>query len=173
VKSSDVVDIVIALAALALILYRQLQRRPIRSSNTRLPLILGIIGVVELLEYLNKGHHGAVIYVALLGSLVIAAIFGAIRAATTHVWLEGGQPWRQGNWLTAVLWIASIAAHLGYDYIVDGKGSNSGLGSASLLLYLAVTLVIQALILNARAQRMDGGAGGTSPHDTAARTTFS
>jgi hypothetical protein len=174
VKSSDVIDIVIAVAALALILYRQLQRRPIRSgANTRIPLILGIIGVVELVEYLNKGHHGAVIYVALLGSLVIAAIFGAIRAATTHVWLEGGQAWRQGNWLTAVLWIVSIAAHLGYDYIVDGKGSNSGLGSASLLLYLAVTLAIQALILNARAQRTDGGAGGARPHDTAAPTAFS
>jgi hypothetical protein len=104
-------------------------------SNTRIPLILGIIGVVELVEYLNKGHHGAVIYVALLGSLVIAAVFGAIRAATTHVWLEGGQAWRQGNWVTAV------------------------------------TLAIQALILNARAQRIDGG--GASPHDTAARTSFS
>jgi hypothetical protein len=44
---------------------------------------------------------------------VLAAVFGAIRAATTHVWLEGGQPWRQGNWLTAVLWVVSIAAHLG------------------------------------------------------------
>lgn len=106
---------------------------------------------------------------ALLGSLVLAAVFGAIRAATTHVWLEGGQAWRQGNWLTAVLWIVSIAAHLGYDYIVDGKGSNSGLGSASLLLYLAVTLAIQALILNARAQRIDGGA---RPHDTATPTAF-
>jgi hypothetical protein len=72
-----------------------------------------------------------------------------------------------------VLWIVSIAAHLGYDYIVDGKGSNSGLGSASLLLYLAVTLAIQALILNARAQRTDGGAGGARPHDTAAPTAFS
>jgi hypothetical protein len=174
VNTSDVLDIVIAIAALALVLSRQLQRRPIRSgNNTRIPLIIGIIGIFELVQYLNKGHHGAVIYVALLGSLVIAAVFGAIRAATTHVWLEGGQAWRQGNWLTAVLWIVSFGAHLGYDYIVDGKGSNSGLGSASLMLYLAVTLAIQALILNARAQRIDGGTGGTRPHDTAAPTAFS
>jgi hypothetical protein len=161
VKASDIPYIVIGLALLGLILYRQLQRRPIRSaSNNRLPLILGIIGVVELVGFLGKGHHGATIYAALLGSLVLAAVFGAIRAATTHVWLEGGQPWRQGNWLTAVLWVVSIAAHLGYDYLVDGHGSLAGLGSASLTLYLAVTLVIQSLILNARAQRIDGGAAG-------------
>jgi len=72
-----------------------------------------------------------------------------------------------------VLWVVSIAAHLGYDYLVDGHGAQAGLGSASLTLYLAVTLVIQSLILNARAQRIDGGAGGVGPHDTAARTTFS
>jgi hypothetical protein len=161
VKASDIPYIVIGLALLGLILYRQLQRRPIRSaSNNRLPLILGVIGVVELVGFLGKGHHGATIYAALLGSLVLAAVFGAIRAATTHVWLESGQPWRQGNWLTAVLWVVSIAAHLGYDYLVDGHGSLAGLGSASLTLYLAVTLVIQSLILNARAQRIDGGAAG-------------
>jgi hypothetical protein len=40
---------------------------------------------------------------ALAGSLVIAAIFGAIRAASVRVWMEGGQGWRQGDWLTALL----------------------------------------------------------------------
>jgi hypothetical protein len=30
-----------------------------------------------------------------------------------------------------VLWIVSLGVHLGYDYLVEGKGSQSGLGSAS------------------------------------------
>ena len=48
-KASDIPYIVIGLALLGLILYRQLQRRPIRSaSNNRLPLILGVIGLVEV-----------------------------------------------------------------------------------------------------------------------------
>jgi hypothetical protein len=38
----------------------------------------------------------------------------------------------------------------GLDYFVDGKGSQSGLGSASLLLYFAITFTIQRLILQAR-----------------------
>jgi hypothetical protein len=123
--------------------------------------------VVELVQFLRHGHHGAGVAVALAGSLVIAAVFGAIRAATTHVWVDGGQAWRQGNWLTAALWIVSLGAHLGYDYLVDGKGSQAGVGSASLLLYLGVTVLIQRLILQARAQRI----AGASPRSTGAQPT--
>ena len=56
--------------------------------------------------------------------------------------------------------------HLGYDYLVDGKGSQSGLGSASLLLYFGVTFTIQRLILTARAQRI----ADASPQHTSAPT---
>jgi len=90
-----------------------------------------------------------------------------IRAATVRVWVDGGQAWRQGSWLTAVLWIVSLGAHLGYDYLVEGKGAKAGLGSASLLLYFGVTFTIQRLILMARAQRI----ADTSPQRTGAPTT--
>ena len=147
------VDLLIGLAVLAFILYRQLQVRPVRDTM-RLPLIIAIIGVVQLVQFLQHGHHGPGVFVALAGSLVIAAVFGAIRAATVRVWVDGGRALRQGSWLTAVLWIVSLGAHLGYDYLVEGKGSEAGLGSASLLLYFGVTFTIQRLILMARAQRI-------------------
>ena len=59
-----------------------------------------------------------------------------------------------------------VVGHLGYDYLVDGKGSQAGLGTASLLLYLGVTFTIQRLILRARAQRM----AGVGQRDTGTRT---
>jgi hypothetical protein len=65
-----------------------------------------------------------------------------------------------------VLWIVSLGAHLGYDYLVDGKDSQAGLGSASLLLYLGVTFTIKRLILQARAQRM----ASVGQRDTGTRT---
>ena len=73
-----------------------------------------------------------------------------------RVWIDSGQALRQGTWITALLWIASLAAHLGYDYLVEGKGAQAGLGTASLTLYFAVTCTIQRLILQARAQRIEG-----------------
>jgi hypothetical protein len=153
VTAANVADLLIGLAVLALILVRQMQVRPVRASM-RLPLILAIIGVVELTQFLDHNHHTATVYAALAGSLVLAGITGAIRAMTVRVWIDGGQALRQGTWITALLWIASLAAHLGYDYVVDGKGPQAGLGTASLTLYFAVTYTIQRLILQAKADRI-------------------
>ena len=161
------VDVLIDVAILAFILYRQLQVRPVRG-NMRLPMILGVIGVIELSQFLNHGHHGAAVIAALAGSLVLAAITAAIRAATVHVWIDAGQALRQGTSITAVLWIVSLGLHLGYDYLLEGKGSSmAGLGSASLVLYFAVTYAIQRLILQARALRI----AGAGQQDIGARTT--
>ena len=76
------VDLLIGLVVLAFILYRQLQVRPVRD-NMRLPLIVGVIGVIELVQYLQHRHYGTGVFVALAGSLAIAAAFGAIRAGPT------------------------------------------------------------------------------------------
>jgi hypothetical protein len=149
------VNLLIGIAVLGLILVRQMQVRPVRASF-RLPLILAIIGVLELTQYLQHNHHTATIYAALAGSLVLAAMTGAIRAMTVRVWIETGQALRQGTWITAVLWVVSLGVHLGYDYLIDGKGPQAGLGSASLVLYFAVTYTIQRLILQAKAQRIAG-----------------
>jgi len=153
------VDLVIGIAVLALILYRQLQVRPVRGTM-RLPLILAIIGIVELIQFfkIDQSHHTGTVFAALAGSLVLAAITAVIRAVTVRVWIQAGQALRQGTWLTALLWIVSLGAHLGYDYLVD-RGSQAGLGTASLTLYFAVTYTIQRLILQVRAQRI-----ANSPH---------
>lgn len=131
VNASIAVNLLIGLAVLALLVYRQLQVRPVRA-NFRLPLILAVIGVIQLSQFLKTDHHTGTVFAALAGSLVLAAITGAIRAMTVRVWIQAGQALRQGTWITAVLWIVSLGVHLGYDYLVDGKGSQSGLGTASL-----------------------------------------
>jgi hypothetical protein len=153
VTATIAVNLLIGLAVLALILVRQMQVRPVRGSM-RLPLILAIIGVIELTQFLQHHHNTVTVYAVLAGSLALAAITAAIRAMTVHVWIQAGQALRQGTWITAVLWIVSLGLHLGYDYLIDGKRAEVGLGSASLVLYFAVTYTIQRLILQARAQRL-------------------
>ena len=155
-NATTTVNLLIGLAVLALLVYRQLQVRPVRA-NFRLPLILAVIGVIELTQFLKTDHHTGTVAAALAGSLVLAAITGAIRAMTVRVWIQAGQALRQGTWITAVLWVVSLGVHLGYDYLVDGKGPQSGLGTASLTLYFAVTYTIQRFILQAKAQRIADG----------------
>jgi len=166
VNSTDAVNLVIGLAVLVFILYRQMQVRSVKG-NMRLPLILAVIGVIELTQFLQHHKHGPAVYAALVGSLVLAAIFGAVRAATVRVWMDGGQAMRQGTWLTTVLWLVSLGLHLGYDYLVDGKGAQAGLGTASLTLYFAVTYTIQRVVLQWRVQRMtEAGGPGAKPRAT-------
>ena len=164
-SSSSVVSLVIGIAVLALLIARQLRTRRLRE-NYRLMAILAVIGVIEFANFL-KGHteNETKIIVAVIGSLVLAAAFGVLRALTVKVWRESGQLLMKGSWLTGVLWAIAVAAHLGYDYLVVGSdaGKNaSALGNSTVLLYLAVSLTVQRLILLTRASRMDVAGQPTS-----------
>jgi hypothetical protein len=148
-------EIILGLAVLVLLIYRQLRARPINAGGLRLAAILAVIGVVETAEYLQKYHGGSATYAALGGSLVLAAVFGMLRAATVRIWNQDGQVWIKGNWLTGLLWIVALGAHLGYDALVaHGHGSNGGVGAATVVLYLAVSLGVQRLVAQLRASRM-------------------
>jgi hypothetical protein len=169
-SGANLSNLIIGIVVLVLFLGIQLRTRRL-SESYRLSIILAVIGIVEFANFL-KGHpdDDGAIAVALIGSLVIAAVFGAIRALTVRVWRENGQLLRKGTWITAVLWILSLAAHLGYDDLVAGHitGKNGGnVGDATVLLYLVVTLTIQRFILLNRVARQEAAgqlpAQGASP----------
>ena len=142
-----------ARCASRLLIDRQLRTRPVNASDLRLAVVIGVIGLIEAYQFVEKHHAGAVTYAALLGSLVLAAVFGVLRAATVRIWLQEGQPWSRGNWVTASLWVAALAAHLGYDALVAGHGT-ANVGDATIVLYLAVSLGVQRLVVHQRAQRL-------------------
>ena len=157
-SGANATNLAISIFVLALALYRQLGTRRL-SESYRLSVILAVIGIVELATFL-RGHpdDDGGIAVALAGSLVIAAVSGAVRAPTVRVWRDNGQLLRKGTWLTALLWVLSLAAHFGYDYLVAGHitGKNGGnVGDATALLYLVVTLTIQRFILLRRVARQE------------------
>ena len=157
-SSSDAVSLVIGLAVLALVLYRQLATRRL-SESYRLSIILAIIGAWQFANFL-KGHPGnpGGITEAVVGSLVLAGVFGVARAITVRVWRQGGLLMRKGTWITAILWIIAVAAHYGYDDLVAGHitGKNgSNVGNATVLLYLVISLTVQQFVLLARVKRQD------------------
>jgi uncharacterized membrane protein YhaH (DUF805 family) len=161
-SSTTVIDLVIGVAVLALLLSRQLTTRPLRESY-RVSLILAILGVIQFINFLDGHPHGndGGIAAAVIGSLVLAAVFGAARVPTIRVWRDSGRLLRKGSWLTAVLWVLAVAAHLGYDYLVAGhiSGKNGGnVGDATILLYLVVTLTVQRFLLLRRVAREEAAA---------------
>jgi hypothetical protein len=154
----NLANLVIGLGVLVFIVARQLRARPAKT-DARLPVILAVIGLFQLAEFMHEGSHGAEIIAVLVGGVVVAAAAAVVRAATVHVWVDGDQAWRQGNWLTALLWVLSGGIHLGYDFLVDGRGNNAGLGAATLLLYFAATCTIQRHILESRAKNVAAAQG--------------
>jgi hypothetical protein len=167
-SGAAVVSVVIGLAVLAWVLFRQLSTRRL-SENYRLSLILAIIGAVQFVDFL-KGHPGnpGGITAAVAGSLVLAAAFGVARSLTVRVWRQGGQLLRKGTWVTALLWVIAVAAHYGYDDLVAGHitGKNgSSVGNATVLLYLVISLTVQQFVLLARVKRQD--AAGEVPTEDA------
>ena len=160
-SGANVTNLIIGVAVVALLVSRQLMARRL-NENYRLSVILAIVGLVEFVNFLKSvhgPHDDGRIIVALAGSLVLAALLGAARALTVRVWRQDdGQLMRQGTWVTAVLWIVSLAVHLGYDELVAGHiaGTNGGnVGDATIVLYLMITLAVQQFLLLARVRRQE------------------
>jgi hypothetical protein len=163
VASANVLYYVIGIAALVIILYRQLSVRRVRESY-RLVIILAVVGALELSRFLGgrNGAHvdGGKVALALAGSAVLAVGLGSLRATTVRLWRgEDGQLLRRGTWLTATLWVVAVAAHLAFDTLIaggasDGKGD---IGNATLALYLAASFGAQQMVMLARADRAETG----------------
>lgn len=147
------VNIIIGLVVLAWVLWRQTQRRLVREDRKpTVLLVLLVLGVLALGAYFKSAPATGFAIALLAGSLVLAAGFGVVRGYTVRLWRQDEQLWRQGTWLTIVLWLVAIGSHIGLDVLIDGGAK--GLGSASILLYLAVSLGAQRLVVQSRATRL-------------------
>jgi hypothetical protein len=117
-------------------------------------LILFVLGVYTLGTFIHAHPVNATGILMLVASLVAAAVFGVLRAYTVRLWREGGVLYRQGNLLTALLWLVAIGVHFGADVLVDHSGSAKGLSSAAITLYIAVSFGVQWFVVRSRARPM-------------------
>jgi hypothetical protein len=146
---------VIWVAALAWLLYRQVQRRPIgrgRASGRRgqVAVILLLIGAVQFVSFTRNHHLDGTSIAILCFSFLIGASLGVARGFTVRLWVEDRQLYRQGTAITVALWLVAVGLHLGSDRLIAHEGGPSGAGSASMLLYLALALTIQTRVLRHR-----------------------
>jgi hypothetical protein len=81
-------SLVIGILVLGLVIYRQLIPRRVKS-NMRIVLILAVIGLIETGQYLNGRHLDATLIAEILGSLVLAAVFGLARARSQRMSISG------------------------------------------------------------------------------------
>jgi hypothetical protein len=135
-----------------LVIFNQTRIRAVPKVLTaRLPVVVGAIGVFDVLEYMSQHHVTGLDYLWVGGTLVVGAVLlGAVRALTVRVWTAGLWVVRQGTALTMFLWVLSLMVH----FYVDGGGGHkgaSGLEQSSLLLYLGLTIGVQNYVIHRRA----------------------
>jgi len=133
---SILLDVVVALY----ILRRQRRIRPVpRVLSLRLPVVLGVIGLAQVLSYTGAHHVTGDDVGWVLGTLVVGAVvLGAVRALTVRIWTSNNWVLRQGTWLTMGLWVVSLGLH----FIAGVGAQHAGAGSleaSSFLLYLSAT----------------------------------
>jgi hypothetical protein len=152
---STATNIGIAVIVLLFVLARQVQKRSVREDGRPVfLLVLLVVGVVEFVQFVKVHPVHATGITMLAASLVVAAAFGVLRARTVRLWREDGVLYRQGNAVTIVLWLVAIGVHFGADVLIDRTGAATGLASASLLLYIAVSFGVQRLVVQSRASSM-------------------
>ena len=153
----------VGVAAFAFILYRQLHAQPVAgAAGGRRPVVFAAIGVVLTGQYVAHHHVGPLAVAGLALSLLLAAGLAYLRGHSVRLWRQDGAWWRRGTGLTLVLWFVSIGSHLGLDALVGlldpAEGVGKGLGNATLLLYLAVSLGLQHLVVTHRVRTLPGTA---------------
>jgi hypothetical protein len=122
-----------------------------RLLRLRLPVFVGVLGLIEILRYTGNHHVSGSGWLWVLGSLAIgAAGLGALRALTVRLWTANNWVVRQGTALTSALWVLALALHLAVDAAAPHVGSSS-IEASSFLLYIAVALGVQSALVHRRA----------------------
>ncbi|GAA4582148.1 hypothetical protein GCM10023194_15950 [Planotetraspora phitsanulokensis] len=150
---NELLAAVLALAVLALAVYRQMRVRPVNEGRAlTLPLVLIVVGVLQ--GHLIDSAHASLSIALLAAELLVGAALGIVRAYTMRVWRDAqGTLWRKGTTWTIVAWLVAIAARFGF--VAVGSAAGVALETGSILIFLGLSLVVQAVVVAHRARSMD------------------
>lgn len=143
------VVMIFSLGMAAFVFYNQIRVRLV-SNDTKLmiPLIMLVLGIYIFKNYMDTNSLTVISWISILISLSILAIgMAAFRATTVKIWIDKGNVYRQGTWITVALWVVSIAVHLVLNQI-------GHVGQSTSLIYFVVTFTVQKLIVQKRASRI-------------------
>jgi hypothetical protein len=161
-------DLVLDAVVLAWVLYRQRGIRRVRLRfNTRVPVVLLVVGLFQFVHYTDTHSLGAEVSALVIGGFVVGAtLSGAVRAVTVRlIPIEKGVA-QQATWLTIGLWVVSVGVQLSLSAVISSLHGPIGATAASVLLYIALSLGVQNTVVQRRAirflQRGSGQIGARS-----------
>ena len=149
-KSPGPAFLLVAIAVLGAVVYRQLQARPLnRRKALVLPGLLVVVGAIALARTPGLGENAAA-WVALDGA--VGVLMGLARAPSVRLFERDGVIWRQGGTVTLALWGVSVGVRVVIAVLGSAHGAGKALDS-SFVFSFGLSLSAQYLMLDLRARR--------------------
>lgn len=172
---SNLADILIAIAVLVWVIYRQLTWRPVSAGSMwRMPLIMGVVGVIMLAQMKDIKAITTLELTFLLVELAVSfglgaamgtrAVFRTRAQRESDVMNRRGE--RTGEWNPAnvvtesrtgvvglVLWLVLIAVRVGVDLLANQMGATLITATGTILIALAVNRAGRALVISHRLEQ--------------------
>jgi hypothetical protein len=150
-------NVVIGLALISFLVYRQLRWSGIdRSSIWRLPIILGIIGIINLGSISKTTSVGAIDITFIGIELVVAVVVGLLMGSLTE-FRTAARPDSKGRTIEArsggagaALWVVLIVVRVGLDVAGGFMGAHLLTATGVILLTVAVSRAASALVIDAK-----------------------
>ncbi|WP_378145967.1 hypothetical protein ACFJGV_00390 [Cnuibacter sp. UC19_7] len=170
----NLVSIILVVAALVWFSVKQTTWSPVSPDRLfRGPLILGIIGAVMVVSNGQAAAFDATDIALLLLELVAGAVVGAVIGLVAHLRplsAEGRRSWEARNtrrpgaveprfearngWLGLTLWLALIAARIGFTFWESSMGGHLAQAGGVILLLLAANRAVRSAVILWRAPRV-------------------
>jgi hypothetical protein len=147
-----IVDGLIALVVLVWVVRRQMSERRVGARRVfTVPLIMAVIGIASLVN--DKPHADKLLSATGLGllavGLVIGVGMGVARALSQRLYWRDGVAYARGTGLTMALWLGTVALRIGMAAL--GAVLHAPEGTGEILIFLALTLAVQNVVLMRRA----------------------
>lgn len=124
------------------IAYKQLQPKEIDvdSKGKYVILIIGLFNAYNAITSKQLVLNAQTILGLIFTLIILAGGFAFWRAYTCKVWQKDNKYYRQGNYITLILWAVMIVLHAVVDHLITGLDS-------TFVLYLGTSFVVQHLVL--------------------------
>jgi F0F1-type ATP synthase membrane subunit a len=116
-----------------------------------MPVILLVIGGFSARSALNDAT--AKDLVMLGADVLVLAVLGVLRSASSTLSEREGTTFLKGSPLTVALWLATIALRVGFSIVAAAIGVSSTVTTSTIVLTLGVSIAVQNLVTYYRIQQ--------------------
>lgn len=149
---SGAIEIVLILALIGYMLVRRLMGEAAQAKRMLiLPAVFFVVGLTQSSGLL----HSPAALVFTLVTCALSVVLGALRGASVRISDRGGIAFVRYTWVTIVLWVANLAVKFGANFAFQQIDPHAAAIGNSMFLSLGVGMLVEGLIVVARALRSD------------------